>query len=156
MVNSKRVCELRKENKELLNFTYDSSAYKTRDIKTLFKDKKGICYDFVNYLYHKYNKKGKCYFMWFNNRQGSTHTIYITEDNYYIEATPEEEKPLDYIYVEKVTNVLELAKNMANQIVTGYWKDSPKFRICEYVPKNISQTIDQFIDERWIDGHFDD
>ena len=53
MVNSKRVHELREENKELLNFTYDSSAYKTRDIKTLFKDKKGICYDFVNYLYHK-------------------------------------------------------------------------------------------------------
>lgn len=156
MVKSKRVYELREENKELLNFTYDLSAYKTRDIKTLFKDKKGICYDFVNYLYHKYNKKGKCYFMWFNNRQGSTHTIYITEDNYYIEATPEEEKPLDYIYVEKVTNILELAKNMANQIATGYWKDSPKFRICEYVPKNISQTIDQFIDERWIDGHFDD
>ena len=147
---------LRKENKELLNFTYDSNASKTRDIKTLLKDKKGICFDFVNYLYHKYGKKGKCYFMWFNNKQGSTHTIYITEDNYYIEATPEEGKPLDYIYIKKVTDVLEIAKNMADQIATGYWKNSPKFRICKYVPKNVSQTIDQFIDERWIDGHFDD
>lgn len=44
---------------------------------------------------------------------------------------------------------------MADQIATGYWKDSPKFRIYEYIPKNVSQTIDQFIDKRWIDGHFD-
>ena len=93
--------------------------------------------------------------MWFNNQQGNTHTIYVTEDDYYIEATPEEKKPLDYIYVEKVESIIKLVDNMADQIVTRYWKDSPKFRVCEYTPKNISQTIDQFIDERWIDGHFD-
>ena len=155
MTDNERIHELKEENKELLGFTYDLNTYRTRDINALFKDRKGICFDFVNYLYHKYNKKGKCYFMWFNNQQGNTHTIYITEDGYYIEVTPNEKKPLDHIYVEKVENIIKLADNMADQIVTGYWKDSPKFRICEYIPKNVSQTIDQFIDERWIDGHFD-
>jgi len=143
------------ENRELLHFKYDNNTTKTRTIKKLLKDKKGICFDFVNYLYHKYNKKGKCYFMWFNNKQGSTHTIYITVDGYYIEATPPSSGELKEIYVTKIKNVNELAENLSKQFSTMFWKDSPKFRICEYKPKNISQTIDQFIDDRWIDGNFD-
>ena len=57
MTNNERIRELKKENKELLGFTYDSNTYRTRDINTLLKDRKGICFDFVNYLYYKYNKK---------------------------------------------------------------------------------------------------
>ena len=57
MTDNERIHELKEENKELLGFTYDSNTYRTRDINTLFKDRKGICFDFVNYLYHKYNKK---------------------------------------------------------------------------------------------------
>lgn len=57
MTDNERIHELKKENKELLGFTYDSNTYRTRDINTLLKDRKGICFDFVNYLYYKYNKK---------------------------------------------------------------------------------------------------
>ena len=47
MTDNERIHELKKENKELLGFTYDSNTYRTRDINTLLKDRKGICFDFV-------------------------------------------------------------------------------------------------------------
>jgi hypothetical protein len=93
--------------------------------------------------------------MWFNNKQGSTHTIYITDDGFYIEATPPTEGSLDYIYVAKVNNIKDIVKNMAKQCTDMYWKDSPRYRYCKYIPDNKVETIDQFIDKRWIDGQFD-
>jgi len=44
---------------------------------------------------------------------------------------------------------------MAKQCTDMYWKDSPRYRYCKYIPDNKVETIDQFIDKRWIDGQFD-
>ena len=143
-----------KDNAELLGYSYDNKTNKTRTINKLIADKKSICFDFVNYLYNKYNKTGKCYFAWFNNKAGNTHTIYITEDGYYIEATPPASGKLTSIYCSRCT-AKDVFNDMAKRMSTGYWKDSPRYRVCEYIPENKIETIDSFIDKRWTDGGWD-
>ena len=87
----------------LIGFSYDNKTDKTRNVKNFLEDKKGICFDFVNYLY-SVNKKCQCYFVWFNNKESSTHTFIIL-NGYYIETTPETNRKntLSSIYIEKAT-----------------------------------------------------
>ena len=131
---------------ELIGFRYDHNAKSTRNIEHFVKDKKGVCFDFVNYIYHKNNKKGKCYFIHYNNRIHNTHTFYISDDGYYIEATPPNDI-LKHIYIEKIT-VDKLVKRLVQQNVDFDnldQPDDPPFDLVEYTPDNREITISDFI-----------
>lgn len=135
----------------LIGFSYDNKTDKTRNVKNFLEDKKGICFDFVNYLY-SINKKCQCYFVWFNNKESSTHTFIIL-NGYYIETTPETNRKntLSSIYIEKATPE-NIIKRMAKQRVDFknlYYKDDKPYDWCRYYPDNKEQSIKEFISKRF-------
>ena len=70
------------KNKQMFNelnkFKYDNDDKTTKPVKEYKQKKKGICYDFVNYIYHK-NDKVKCYFI-YTNKGNNTHTFALLND----------------------------------------------------------------------------
>ena len=127
--------------------SYDDNQDYTKTISQLLKTRKGICFDFVNYIYHKNNKTGRCFFIWYNNKDFSTHTIYIDEDNYRIEATP----PANDIYVKKIENIEDEIERLALQATHGKRndKDEPLYLWTEYIPENKVMSIKSFILKRF-------
>ena len=63
---------------ELNEFKYDFDAKTTKSVKEFLFKKKGICYDFVNYIYYK-NNNVKCYFI-YTNKGNNTHTFALLND----------------------------------------------------------------------------
>jgi len=114
----------------LVGMTYDTKTNHTRTIDELLRDRKGICFDFVNYLYFKNGKTGHCYFMWFNNKDMNTHTIYVTDDMYKIEATPNpDEGKLRVVYIDRIPSVESVVKRLVRQMTDGrcYHKSEPLY-----------------------------
>ena len=137
--------------KEIIGFTYDNNANYTKPIDELLKSKKGICYDFVNYLYHK-NKGGDCYFIHFNNKEHSTHTFYMLNGNW-IEATPKTDEPLKFIPVEKCS-VNDVVKRLVAQNVKKLDNpDEPPYDLVKYTPDNKKMSVKEFICKRFDEGN---
>lgn len=134
---------------ELLGFKYDLSATTTRSINRLMKDRRGICFDFVNYLYYKNNGYGDCYFIYFNNERHSTHTFYFI-NGYLIEATPNPNEPLNDIYIAKMS-LKDNIESLVSQNVDMknlYNKNDPPYDLIKYTPDNKEISIKSFICKR--------
>lgn len=122
---------------ELNEFKYDFDAKTTKPVKEFLLSKKGICYDFVNYIYHK-NNNVKCYFI-YTNKGNNTHTFALLND----------------IWIEYAWKTYkgEHANFNYNKIVDLFCKeyncDKSSILLVEYKPNNKVQTIKEFCDDRF-------
>lgn len=122
---------------ELLNYNYDFDTNKTRNYEQFIKDKKGICYDFVNYIYYKLNKKPKCYFI-YGNKTNDTHTFCIY-NGIWIEYAWQNHKG------ERKSNVNDIALLFAKE----HNKNDTNLFLVEYKPDNKIQTINEFCENKF-------
>ena len=122
---------------ELNEFKYDFDAKTTKPVKEFVLSKKGICYDFVNYIYYK-NHKVKCYFI-YTNKGNNTHTFALLND----------------IWIEYAWKTYkgEHANFNYNKIVDLFCKkyncDRTNILLGEYKPNNKVQTIKEFCNDRF-------
>lgn len=135
---------------ELLGMTYDPVATHTRTVSQLLRERKGICFDFVNYLYQKNNCQGECYFLWFNDKSRSTHTIYIDPKGYWIEATPDSGIPLQEVRRNKIP-LKKIISQLVKQRTGGvrYADDNPLYYCVKYIPENRRMTLKEFFNKRF-------
>lgn len=122
---------------ELDEFEYDFDAKETKTVDEFFSNKKGICYDFVNYIYHK-NANAKCYFI-YTNKNNNTHTFALINDvwvEYAWIAHKGEHKNFNY---KKIVDLFCEENNC----------DKSTILLLEYKPNNKKQTIEEFCNDRF-------
>lgn len=124
--------------KELLNYKYDHSATHTRSRVEFMKDKKGICFDFVNYIYYKLDKKPSCYFI-YGNKNNNTHTFCILDSTW-----------IEYAWQNKIGEHRGYTvQDVAKEWIKQHNGNNPDVFLVKYRPNNNVMSIKEFCEDKF-------
>jgi hypothetical protein len=125
----------------------DNSDYHTKTWKQFEKDKEGICFDYVNYLYYKFSQHNpKCYYTQMVTKKSPhvitcTHTFIVFPNNTYVETAAK-----NFIQYKRYTTLKEIFLQVQNMLFKDKRaKESMFGGFYPYTPHNKIMTIPEFL-----------